>query len=447
MVGKAPYIRIFYMRQTFALKICWILFAGASLLLTSGCATSDAKKTSEWRFAQGVGSRADGPEMSVLGGIGFGFPKGTTQNWWQAYASVDSFSRLDEIFKVSVSAKAPPVRAWQRSSSELILNYQGASALGGGTKNLNDYFDRNPATAVLIAKGDTLLLERYQYGRQPEQRFTSFSMAKTIIAMLIGVALEEGRIRSLDDLAQIYAPGLQGTEYGKTPLRHLLTMSSGVEFREDYDGQDDSARLTRATITGQSEGSASLAKLFNRRIAEPGMRWSYASGETFVLAVVLRQAVGQDIASYFSEKIWKPLGAESEATWLVDATNQEIGFMGFNATLRDYGRLGMLMAQKGLTRGQQLVPAAWIKEMTKAQFLPSGTGRWYGYGYQTWVFPDLDGTFAFQGVRGQVIFVDPSRQLVFVHLAVRPNARDPAGGADTVALWQALKRSIPPVKP
>ena len=435
------------MHWTVALKICWVLFAAVSLSVTAGCATSGANKTSAWRVEQGIGLRADGPQMSLLGGVGFGFSKGTQQNWWQAQASVDSFSRLDEIFKASVSAKAPPVKAWQRSASELTLNYQGAAALGGGTKNLNDYFDRNPATAVLIAKGDTLLLERYQYGRQPEQRFTSFSMAKTIIAMLIGVALEDGRIRSLDDLAQVYAPDLQGTEYGKTPLRHLLTMSSGVEFREDYDGRDDSARLTRATIMGQSEGGASLAKLFNRRIAEPGKRWSYASGETFVLAVVLRQAVGQDIASYFSEKIWKPLGAEHEATWLVDSTKQEIGYMGFNATLRDYGRLGMLMAQMGVVRGQQLVPAAWVEEMTKAQVLPSVTGRWFGYGYQTWVFPELDGTFAFQGVRGQVIFVDPSRQLVFVHLAVRPNARDPAGGADTGALWQALKRSVAPLKP
>lgn len=435
------------MRSMVALKIFCGLFTAISLSLTSGCATHDAKKTSEWLIVQGIGTRADGPEMSVLGGVGFGYPRGTKQNWWQAHASIDSFSRLDEIFKASVSANAPPVRVWQRSASELTLNYPAPAALGGGTKNLNDYFDRNPATAVLIAQGDTLLLERYQYGRQPEQRFTSFSMAKTIIAMLIGVALEEGRIRSLDDLAQVYVPGLQGTEYGKTPLRHLLTMSSGVEFREDYDGQDDSARLSRATIMGQSEGGASVAKLFNRRIAEPGQRWSYASGETFVLAVVLRQAIGQDIASYFSEKIWKPLGAESEATWLVDSTNQEIGFMGFNATLRDYGRLGMLMAQMGVVRGKQLVPEAWIKEMTKAQFSPSQTGRWYGYGYQTWVFPELDGAFAFQGVRGQVIFVDPSRQLVFVHLAARSKARDPAGGADTIALWQALKRTITPVKP
>ena len=391
--------------------------------------------------------RADGPQMLLLHGIGFDYPKGTRQNWWQASSGVDSFSRLDEIFSVSVSPTAPPVQTWRRSASELTLSYQGAAALGGGTKTLNDYFDRNPATAMLIAQGDTLLLERYQYARQPEQRFTSFSMSKTIIAMLIGVALNEGRIRSVDDLAQVYAPALQGTEYGKTPIRHLLTMSSGVEFREEYDGKDDSSRLTRATIMGQSEGGASPAKLFNHRIAEPGERWSYASAETFVLAVLLRQAVGQDIASYFSEKIWKPLGAEREATWLVDATGQEIGFMGFNATLRDYGRLGMLMAQMGATRGQQLVPAAWVKEMTKAHVLPSRTKRWFGYGYQTWVFPDLDGTFAFQGVRGQVIFVDPSRQLVLVHLAARPTARDPVGGADTNALWQALKRSIAPLKP
>jgi CubicO group peptidase (beta-lactamase class C family) len=216
-------------------------------------------------------------------------------------------------------------------------------------------------------------------------------------------------------------------------------MSSGVQFREDYDAQDDSARLSRATFLGQSVGGAGVAKLFDRRIAAPGDRWYYASAETFVLAVVLRKAVGQSVAAYFAEKIWKPLGAEREATWLVDASGQEVGYMGFNATLRDYARLAMMMARSGVAQGKQLVPSSWVQEMTKAHFLPSRTGRWFGYGYQTWVFPELDGTYAFQGVRGQVIFVDPSRELVLVHLAVRALARDPAS-ADTIALWRALKQ-------
>jgi CubicO group peptidase (beta-lactamase class C family) len=346
----------------------------------------------------------------------------------------------------SVSATALPVLPWQRSTSELTLNYQGAAAVGGGTQTINDYFERNPATAMLIAQGDTLLLERYQYARQPEQRFTSFSMAKTVIAMLVGVALNEGHIRSLDDLAQDYSPGLKGTEYGKTPLRHLLTMSSGVEFREEYDGKDDSAQLSRATFGRQSEGGPSVAKLFNRRIAAPGQRWYYASAETFVLSVVLRQAIGQDVATYFSEKIWKPLGAEQEATWLVDASGQEVGYMGLNATLRDYGRLAMMMARSGVAQGKQLVPAAWVQEMTQAHFLPSRTSRWFGYGYQTWIFPDLDGTYAFLGVRGQAIYVDPSRQLVLVHMAVRASARD-SGSADTTALWRAVTQRVAVVKP
>ena len=427
------------MRWSIAVKSLWAVFVTTVLCGLAGCGTSGQRPTSAWRVEQGVEMRADGPQMSLYGSLtGSGFSKGTRQNWWQAHASVDSFSRLDDIFKASVSATAPPVQPWQRAASALSLNYQGAPVLGAGTKSLNDYFERNPATAVLIAQGDTVLLERYQYARQPEQRFTSFSMAKTVIAMLVGVALRDGHIRSVDDLAQEYAPGLTGTEYGKTPLRHLLTMSSGVEFREEYDSQDDSVRLSRATFLGQSEGGPSVAKLFNRRVAAPGQRWYYASAETFVLAVVLRQAIGQDIATYFSEKIWKPLGAEHEATWLVDASGQEVGYMGFNATLRDYGRLAMMMARSGVAQGKQLVAAAWVQEMTTAHFLPSRTGRWFGYGYQTWVFPDLDGTYAFQGVRGQAIYVDPSRQLVLVHLAVRPFARDP-GGADTNALWRALK--------
>jgi CubicO group peptidase (beta-lactamase class C family) len=266
-------------------------------------------------------------------------------------------------------------------------------------------------------------------------------MAKTLIALLIGIAIDEGRIRSIEDSAETYAADLAGTEYGRTPLRHLLTMSSGVNFREDYDGNDDSARLSRASFGGQTTGGSAAVRQFDTRGAAPGARWNYASAETFVLAHVLRTAIGGPIADYFAEKIWQPIGAEADATWLIDRSGLEIGYMGFNAVLRDYARLGMMLANGGRIGERQIVPAGWLADATRAHFTIAQTRRGFGYGFQTWVFPENDGSFALQGVRGQALFIDPARKLVLAHTAVRINPRDP-GGADTVALWRAIKREM-----
>lgn len=408
-------------------------------LLAVGCVATDPPsppRTSGPAFDSG------GANISTYSAPGSNsFPRADRSNWWRASHSVDSFSRLDDIWRANVVRRPPLPSAWKRPAMEPAISYQGAPQVGAGRYDIDQYLKRNPTTALAVVQGDAILVERYRYGRRDTSRMTSFSMAKTILAMLVGVAVDEGLIASIEDHAELYVPGLAGSEYGRTPLRHLLTMSSGVDFREDYDGTDDSSRLSRATFVGQSSGGAEAARLFNRRGAEPGRRWHYASAETYVIALVLRAAIGRPIADYLSEKIWQPMGAEADATWLVEATGTEVGYTGFNAVLRDYARLGRLLADGGRAGGRQLVPEVWLQEMTGAHFSGAQTGRWYGYGFQTWVFPDNDGSFALLGVRGQCIFVDPARRLVLVHLAVRPDARDP-GGADTTALWRGVKSSL-----
>jgi CubicO group peptidase (beta-lactamase class C family) len=413
--------------------------AVAALTMLAGCAGA---QPGPFSMQDGIGMRADGPFLGRHTDAAGQIAVADRSNWFETRNAVDGFSRLDEILPASSSAATPPVRPWQRAAVEIAVSYEAPASLGGGRHTLDGYLARNPATGLLVAQGDTILAERYQYGRTDRQRMTSFSMAKTIIAMLVGIAVAEGRIRSIDDTADTYVPALKGKEYGATPLRHLLTMSSGVKFREDYDGTDDVTILSRRSIGRQSAGGADAVAPFNTSIAPPGQRWYYASAETYVLAVVLRQATGGSVADYFADRIWRHLGAEDKATWLVDGSGQEVGHMGFNATLRDYARLAMMMARGGRAGDVQVVPAAWVAEMTTPHFSGAQTGRWYGYGYQTWIFPANDGTYSFQGVRGQVIYVDPARELVLVHTAVRPASRDP-GGAETVALWQAVRRGIP----
>jgi CubicO group peptidase (beta-lactamase class C family) len=262
-------------------------------------------------------------------------------------------------------------------------------------------------------------------------------MAKTVVAMLIGIALSESKL-GIDDPAAKYVPELKGHPYGETSLRDLLTMSSGVAFREDYDGKDDVAVLGRKTFGQQGPGGAETVSTFRTRAAPAGTKFYYASAETQVLALVLRAAVGKPLAEYLSEKIWQPMGAEADATWLVDAGGYELGYAGLNATLRDWGRLGLLLANDGALDGRQIIPAAWVREATTAQapHLKVGVAtKFNGYGYQTWLIHPQKRMFALFGVRGQAIFVDPETKVVIVHTAVHEEARGTTSRYDQFSLF------------
>src|SRR5262245_22926585 len=155
------------------------------------------------------------------------------------------------------------------------------------------FLAQNRNTGLLVLKGDTILTERYQYERKPEHRFTSMSMAKTLVAMLVGIAVSEQQISSIDDLAEKYVPALKGHPYGATPLRHLLTMASGVKFTEYYDGKDDMAVLIRKTFMQEGPGGVDTVLPFKQRTSPAGRFFSYASAETQVLGLVLRAATGK----------------------------------------------------------------------------------------------------------------------------------------------------------
>jgi CubicO group peptidase (beta-lactamase class C family) len=328
---------------------------------------------------------------------------------------VGNLSHYDQVVPARV-VKAGTPRALKRAERE--------PALG-----IDDFLARNRNTGLLVMKGDTVLAERYQYERRPEHRFQSYSMAKTVVAMLVGVAIGERKIRSVDDLAGEYVPELKGHAYGETKLRHLLTMSSGVRFTEEYNGRDDITTLATSTLAQKGPGGVASVLPFTERDHPAGTRFYYASAETQVLSLVLRAATGQPLADYLSEKIWQPMGAEADATWLTDASGHELGYMGLNATLRDWARLGLLLANDGAVDGRQIVPAAWVKAMTTpdAPHLARGVAtRFNGYGYQTWLIGNTPNAFALFGVRGQSLFVDPDTKLVIVHTAVHAQNRDPA---------------------
>ncbi|MBK6395574.1 MAG: serine hydrolase [Betaproteobacteria bacterium] len=350
-------------------------------------------------------------------------------------------SRWDEIHATRKVPRGESVRPLKRAPAEPAIRYRFANL---ERPTLDDYLARNRTTGLLVLKDDTILVERYQYDRRPEQRMASYSMAKTVVGMLVGIAISEGRIRSIDDRADAYVPALAGTPYGETPIRHLLTMSSGIRYSETYGGSDDVAVLARLSMGRESEGGAATVAPFRTREHAPGERFNYSSADTQVLGLVLRAATGVPLADYLSEKIWRPMGAKADASWTIDKGGYETAYCCLNATLRDYARLGMLLANDGALDGRQIVPAQWVRAATtppSPRFEPGQTGALYGYGYQTWIVSSgRERQFALWGLRGQNVFVDPARKLVTVNTSA--GGLGDAGSGERLSLWYGVVDSV-----
>lgn len=375
-----------------------------------------------------------------------GYPVGTAQNWfWQEAVRVGSFTHQAEIRgllqgKPNAMAPAAQPLALPRAAREPAYRWR----IEGRELGIDDYLARQRVMGLLVLKDGEIQLERYQYERGPEHRFLSNSMAKSLVSLAIGLALHEGHLRSLDDRADAYAPRLAGTLYGETTLRNLLRMASGARFEERYDGQDDLARFGAAVQRSDLESAAAV---ISERVAPQGQRFNYASAETPMLAAVLRGATGLSLSDYLQSRLWQPMGAESTAYWWSDRSGLEAAGGNFNATLRDYARLGWLLANDGQRpdTGQQLLPREYLQDATDwrrqpAAFQPGRATPYFGYGYQFWLFPGQPRRFALLGVYGQMIFVDPQLKLVMVHTAANATARSgqTSLGREADALWRGL---------
>jgi CubicO group peptidase (beta-lactamase class C family) len=351
---------------------------------------------------------------------------------------VGFYSHFDLVRTLRPVPKADPVSVLRRAPVEILPVY----GYDGRVKTIADYLHDHPVTGLLIARGDTILYEHYQYARTDRDRFMSQSMAKTVVGMLIGIALSEGAIKSLDDPVSAYVPELAGTEYGTTPIRALLQMSSGISYRETYQPDDDSTKLGLALFPADAPGAVAAVKQFNSRAAPPGTKFNYASADTEVLGLVLSRATHMTVADYLSARIWKKLGAEADAAWATDPQGQEIAFCCMVATLRDWARFALMLANDGQWNGQQIVPRQWVLDATSAapgsRLAPGVLSPILGYGYQTWISAGERRRFSLIGIQGQTILVDPVTKMVLVHTAVRLNAASGPANVEIAALWYAV---------
>jgi CubicO group peptidase (beta-lactamase class C family) len=292
---------------------------------------------------------------------------------------------------------------------------------------------------VLVLQDGKIRLERYVSPHRRTTRWNSFSVAKSITSTLVGAAMKDGSIRSLDDPVTRYISGLRGSAYDDVTVRQLLTMTSGVKWNEDYtDVNSDVARMYAQPPDPGFDMTVSYVRKLPRE-APPGTKWVYKTAETNLVGVLVADATGKQLADYLSEKIWRPYGMERDAEWMIDDVGHEQGGCCLAMTLRDYGRFGQFVLDGARVNGKPIVPENWLSEATRTQ-VSTGTGTGSGYGYQWWT--RNDGTFEARGIYGQTLHIDRARRLVVVINSATEHATDRASGQARQAFIAAVSAEL-----
>lgn len=305
--------------------------------------------------------------------------------------------------------------------------------------DLDGYFSDQRTSALVIVHDGKVVLERYGLGFGPEGKWTSFSVAKSLTSTMVGAAIKDGAIESIDDPVTKYIKGLEGSAYEDVSIRQLLTMTSGVKWNEDYtDPKSDVALFNEHEAQDGLDVTVSYMRTLPRE-APAGEKWVYKTGETNLIGVLVSEATGKPLAEYLSEKVWAPFGMEQDATWLLGSTGHEISGCCVQASTRDMARFGLFVMGGGIAGGEQVVPDGWFAAATTKQADIGTPGK--GYGYQWWT--NDDGSFAAQGIFGQGIFIDPARKLVIASNSNWPTATDYDGvGSQREAFYRAVQAAI-----
>lgn len=309
--------------------------------------------------------------------------------------------------------------------------------LGAGL--LTSYMDKYHIAGVMVLQHGRIRLQRYALGFGPTQRWESFSVAKSVTSTLLGIALQRGDIHSMNDTLGSYIPELRGSAYDKVTVQQLLTMTSGVRWNEDYaDPKSDVAQMyLHPCVDGEAHVLSYLKK--QPREWPAGTHWNYNTAETDLLGILVQRATHQSLAAYLSKTIWKPYGMAADAYWIKDECDgSDTGGSGLSATLADYARFGQFMLDGARIAGKPVVARAWLDGAMHHQENVDEPDR--GYGYLWWT--DSDGSYAAIGIFGQMVYVDPSRQLVIAQVAAWPQASSDALVAARRAFVAAVRHAV-----
>ena len=371
--------------------------------------------------------------LLVAGSAGTGYAAdnaaiGANILFWTPQQQVLGYRAIDQLFSTREirGSKTPyPLLPDPMDLSAFRYRHDGRRL------TVDDYIREMRVAGLIVVKDDRVLLERYALGNDRSSRWISFSVAKSVVSMLIGAAIRDGYFQGVDDKVVDYLPQLRGGGYDETTIRDILQMASGVRWNEDYsDPESDVARSPGGTLA--------LFRYMQKlpREADPGEKFNYNTGETNIAGALLRAAIGNNLSVYLQHRIWQPFGMEADASWLLEAPGGvELGGCCINATLRDYARIGLFALRDGvLPGGERVLPEGWMQEST------TPSKGYDGYGYYWWL--EEDGVYAARGVFGQLIRIDPARNLVIAMHEAWPNAGDPDLWAHQSAFLEALSTAL-----
>ena len=332
---------------------------------------------------------------------------------------VSTFRHIDQLFPSSIVPHGKVAYPLPKSPNPLRdLSFTSS----GRDYRLEDYLSLNRVSGLLVIKNGQIVREDYRFGNTEQTRWVSWSLVKSITSTLLGAAIKDGYVQSLDDPVTRYLPQLSRSAYAGVSIRNLVQMASGVGWSEAYTDPSSDRRQMLELQIQRRPGAILNFMATLPRVAPPGTRWNYSTGETHVLGALVRAAVKRPLAQYLSEKMWAKLGMEADATWWLESPGGlEVGGSGLSARLRDYGRFGVFVLGGGKAAGGQVVPSGWFPEAG----MPKRVGRFLvPYGYMWWSFgpgsqPVHQGAFEAIGIFGQFIYINPRHNVVIVVWSAR----------------------------
>ncbi len=355
---------------------------------------------------------------------------GSPENFlfWTPEQQVASYRNINRVFPTRVIAAGGKTLELPK---QLLRLGEVEVQIEGRTLTTDEYFLAQNVAGLLVIKDGKTVYERYGLGNTENSLWVSFSVAKSVTSMLIGAAIQDGYIKSVDEKITDYLPRLKNSAYEESSIRNVLQMSSGVEWNEDY--ADPKSDVNTATWD-----TTSLYEYLRHRPRDvaPGEVFNYNTAETNLAGTLLRSAIGNNLATYLSEKIWKPYGMESDANWmLTEVGGGEAGGCCINATLRDYGRLGLFAMSNGrLADGSQVLPEGWMAEST------TPSNGYSGYGYFWWLLDD--GIYRASGIFGQAIYINSRENVVIAMHSARAVASNRPDWDLQAALFTALTKAV-----
>lgn len=345
----------------------------------------------------------------------------------QRDAAFRAMDRMPILAKANVIAKGEAVYPLPKGAPLTIAT------------DVDAYMKAQRTAGLVIIQDGKVRMEKYGLDFSADGKWTSFSVAKSFTSTLVGAAIKDGYIKSINDKVSAYIPDLKGSAYDDVTVEQLLTMTSGVKWNEDYEDPKSDVALFNAhkAENGMDVTVSYMRKL--RREAPAGTKWVYKTGETNLIGVLVSSATKKTLSAYLSEKLWAPFGMEQDASWLLGATGHEISGCCIQASTRDYARFGVFMLGGAKVKSVSILPDNWIAAATTKQADIGMPGK--GYGYQYWTYDD--GSYAAQGIFGQGIFIDPKRNLVIASNSNWPRAIDPnTVGAQREAFYKAVQAAV-----